>query len=586
MTLPESSSSSETNPREVGDNVIAQEATASEDKEAVSGHTEKPQTSTTFRPEELKDKHKKSFEQKDRLVKLMEKGKSAREAIEFLNIDLKPSAAYKIFKRYKKNGPTALLDKRCENSPAPSVMTDEMKDILRALWFAYPAAGSKIIHDKAEEVCKTQSTPEKQIKVPSYESVKKFLALQSEQDRLLRAGKIEIFNQQGRSVVRFEMTTYSNERWQIDNKRLDVWTRSWIDDHWEPFEAHATIIIDAHSRAIAGCWVSQKHPDQWTTALAMRQAILPKSDDRWLVQGFPGILQPDRDGVFIGADVKVALRFLGTMNDPDPPRYPNRKGKVERWIETLDHGCLRGLLGHMDAVGSTREAAFKKVHLLPTLPELRKEIIKFIVEKYHCRRHSETRRKPIEHWQQDLKHFRVPESEHELNAMLLKTAKPLAVTNVGITFKSFEDKDMGGDYWAPGISDYWGDYLAPRFNPEDDFSIALYNPDTGKFVMDAFLMGRPNAKYDIADVKEDRNQIARGQRERLSMYAKRAEEIDRPTAEAAARKHAAKLLEKRAAKKAEIARKRAAKKSTKNAGNLVDARALLDRIERRARGED
>jgi hypothetical protein len=104
--------------------------------------------------------------------------------------------------------------------------------------------------------------------------------------------------------------------------------------------------------------------------------------------------------------------------------------------------------------------------------------------------------------------------------------------------------------------------------------------------MDAFLMDLPNSKYKIDDVKQDRNQIARGQRERLSMYAKRAEEIDRPTAEAAARKHAAKLLEKRAAKKAEIARNKAAKKSTKNADNMTDARALLDRIERRARGED
>ncbi|HYX29051.1 MAG TPA: hypothetical protein VE863_10830 [Pyrinomonadaceae bacterium] len=117
-----------------------------------------------------------------------------------------------------------------------------------------------------------------------------------------------------------------------------------------------------------------------------------------------------------------SLAYLGVALDPDPPYYPNRKGKIERWFLTLDRGCLRILPGHMDSIGTTQEAAQKHVNILLTIPQLRKEIERWIVSDYHQHTHSETGRKPAELWEETVR-LRMAESDDALRLMLLKSDK-------------------------------------------------------------------------------------------------------------------------------------------------------------------
>jgi Mu transposase, C-terminal len=270
--------------------------------------------------------------------------------------------------------------------------------------------------------------------------------------------------------------------------------------------------------------------------------------------------------------VLVALGYLGVSRGPDPPRYPNRKGKIERWFLTLDRGCLRMLPGHMEAIGRTRGAAEKRVAELLELSDLRKEIIKYIVESYHQRTHSETQRKPAEIWEETVI-LRLPESEDALDSLLLKADQTRKVKNDGITFTINSSK---GDYWAPPLIDHHGQDVQIRFNPDDNRSLLVYSADTGKFICEAALMGQPDSPYKVEEVQRAGKQFRAGLLARMSDYVKKAEEFDRPRKQAEQRKKARRVAEKQAAKQGKS-------DDSKQPDKLTAAKEMLVKLERRLR---
>src|SRR5205085_692125 len=247
------------------------------------------------------------------------------------------------------------------------VFTDDLKKRALAWWFARPAAGPRAIWKQVVAYCKEHG-----VGAPRYDVVKKYFASLPEVYKLFRQGKIGIkeWERNFRPVVRYNLTTYSNQRWQFDNSRLDFWVRVREGDHWVPVPAKISASLCAHSHAVPGFILSAKEPDAWTTALLIRAAAAEKENPDWKNKGLPGVLQPDRGMTFLAHAVVSSLAYLGVALDPDPPYYPNRKGKIERWFLTLERGCLRILPGHMDAIGRTREAAEKHVHLLLTISQL------------------------------------------------------------------------------------------------------------------------------------------------------------------------------------------------------------------------
>jgi transposase InsO family protein len=330
------------------------------------------------------------------LVCLMKAGMPTREAIRRADLRISNNAARKIFRRFEQYGVSGIVDHRLGNNKKGVLFTDDMKKRVLAWWFARPAAGPHVIWKQLVAECK-----ERGLLVPGYDVVKKYIKSLPEAYKLFRQGKICVHEWE-RSfcpVVRFDLTTYSNQRWQIDNSRLDIWVRVWKDGRWVPAQAHLCACMCAHSRSIPGVILSAKDPDAWTTALLLMKAVAEKENPDWKNKGLPSVLQPDRGKTFLAHAVASSLACLGVALDPDPPYYPNRKGKIERWFLTLDRGCLRILPGHMDAIGRTREAAEKHVHLLLTIPQLRKEIERWIVSDYHQQTHTETKRKPAELWE-------------------------------------------------------------------------------------------------------------------------------------------------------------------------------------------
>jgi putative transposase len=497
------------------------------------------------RADTLTDEQIKIIARNNWLVSLIQSGLSPNEALkrlqaEFPDIPRSARWAQKLYMRYREKGARALLDNRYRNKQQNIILTDEVQKITLGWWYARSAAGPRAIWKQVTEECK-----ERDIKPPSYQSIKKFLAARPEHDRLVRAGKIAIWDKQGRPVVRFALTSYANERWQIDHSHLPIWIREkaqiqrqgavtgeHLEGIWVPCPVWLTLLLDAHSRAVAGFYLSRKVPDAWTTSIALRHAILPKANPAWRNRSLPSVIQPDCGKDFLSNAVAASLAFLGIIRDEDPPYYPQRKGRVERLFRTINDGCLRILPGHHQAVGVSMTAIEKHVTVLLTRQQLAKEIERFIVEDYHVREHSETGRKPSELWEETVR-LRMPQAEDALDAMLLKSDKVRRVRNTGVDFHltgKGKKEDRGGRYWAPELVYHAMSDVHLRYNPEDLQSVLIYCAATGEYICEAWIMGEDDSKYDISDVKRARSQFRRGLVERMKDYAEEIHEHDRRAA--------------------------------------------------------
>jgi putative transposase len=258
----------------------------------------------------------------------------------------------------------------------------------------------------------------------------------------------------------------------------------------------------------------------------LMEAIQPKKNPDWKNKGLPAIIQPDRGNTFLAHTVMASLAFLGIALDPDPPYYPNRKGKIERWFLTLDRGCLRILPGHMSAIGKTRAAAEKHVDVLLTIPQLRAEIERWIIYDYHHHTCTSTRRKPVELWEETVR-MRMPESEDAMNLMLLKSEER-TVGNTGISFR-FPNTPPDADhlYWAPELTYSIRKRVRLRYNPEDTNSVMVYDAATDQYICEAWLMGQADSLYTAVDVSQARNDFRKGLQERIKDYMADIQRLDR-----------------------------------------------------------
>ncbi|MEJ7848375.1 MAG: Mu transposase C-terminal domain-containing protein [Pyrinomonadaceae bacterium] len=482
----------------------------------------------TPRADELSEKQSEQVNARFRLISYIESGKTPREALKHLSDkypDLKKGVrwAQKIYRSFLEKGINGIIDGRLSNQ-RPTLLTPEMESKILSVWYARRGAGFAAIWKEVKQRCIEHGHA-----YPGYETVKKFLVNQDEAHKLVREGKLQVWEKQGRPVVTINNTWYSNQRWQIDHSRSNIWVREFIDGRWQTCEVWITAVLDVHSRSIPGFVLSTKTPDAWTNAVLLRQAILPKSNKKWLNKGMPGILQPDCGADFLSHTVASILALLKIRIQPDPPYYPDAKGKIERWFRTLDDGCLRRLPGHMAATSKRGYVAQKFVGTLLTRRQLLQEIETWVVEEYHQTIHSSTKRKPAELWQETVR-LRLPASEEQLDGFLLKSDVLRKILKTGVQFHipGSEDSSLrGGYYWSPELTYHWKRDVRIRYNPESLESILLYCASTGEYICEAWLMGEEKSKYNITDVKESRTQFKVGLVARAKDYAAEIHELDR-----------------------------------------------------------
>jgi len=475
------------------------------------------------RADELKAKHMDEIAEKSQLVAYMRSGMSANEALACIQMREPRSISWaqKLFRAYQRHGPSALIDRRWERVTKARVMTTEVKRIVDFFLLEMPAAGPRAIW---KEVCK--ECRERRFDEPSYSSVKQYIASLPEPLKVTRKGKrgLRQWDKEGRPVIRYENTTYSNERWQIDDCHLPIWGRRKESDVWKPCYVFYTGSIDCESRSIPGCIVSSRNPDAWAAKLLLRKAILPKSNPNWGNRGVPSFFQTDNHKNFTSSELPAAAALLGIVPELSTPKYPNSNGKEERFHRTINEGCLKRLPGHMEVIGTTYEAAEKRVMEFLPVPQIRKEIEGWIVNEYHQTVHSETGRKPAELWEETVR-LRMPENEEALNLLLLHTEEPRTVRNVGIEFAY---DGVRHTYWGPELMPFWKRKVRLRFNPDDMESALVYCATSGEFICEAWDMRSDDPRYTIADIKRHRSQFRMGLVERLKNHFVQIEDEDRP----------------------------------------------------------
>ena len=218
------------------------------------------------------------------LVCLINAGTPTREAITRAGLSITESAARKLYKRFERSGISGILDRRFgrEKKRKQLVLTTNIKKRILAWFFARPAAGPKAIWKEITKECLENNE-----RVPGYDCVKKYIRSLPEAYELFRKGKIGVhdWERSFRPVIRFNLATYSNQRWQIDNTRLDISVRVLREGVWVASQAHLCACICEHSRSIPGIFLSARDPDAWTTSLLIMNAVTKKENPDWKNKG-------------------------------------------------------------------------------------------------------------------------------------------------------------------------------------------------------------------------------------------------------------------------------------------------------------
>lgn len=477
-----------------------------------------PAASPYRRLDEIKEEHLRIFAENSQIVCLMDRGVTASEAVRILGVKRTDRAARDLYKRFKRSGRQALMDTRWLKGCEAQVMTTEVQSLSIGWFMARPAAGPRVIWKQVCDECRERGLQE-----PSESSVKHYLSNLSDATKKLRHGKsgIKEWDKQNAPVVRYENTTYANQRWQGDHTHLDIRVKVQVNGVWQPVRAYLTVLLDAHTRAVVGHVVSTRYPNSWTIALTFYRAIMQKRDRRCRIRGICSVFQSDRGRDFISDAIKATLAGLRVDFDPDPPYYPNRKGKVERFFRTLDTGCLRILPGHTAAMSETH--ATSRVHELLTIQQLDRLITRWIDDDYHERVHSETNRKPAEFWFESVR-LRVPNSEDDLVLLLCKFDKECSVGNIGIKVTI---DGVPHRYWSPELVDRVRERVKLRYNPDDMASVIVYCAATGERICEASDLNNEDSKFKAHDVLECRRQVRRALVERTKKYLQDVYENDR-----------------------------------------------------------
>ncbi|MGV0111893.1 Mu transposase C-terminal domain-containing protein [Arthrobacter sp. CP30] len=281
-----------------------------------------------------------------------------------------------------------------------------------------------------------------------------------------------------------------NAIWQADHTMLDILIRG---ADGRPTRPWLTIVLDDYSRAIAGYMVILGAPTAMNTALALRQAIWPKSDPAWPVCGIPDVLYVDHGSDFTSHHLTRVTNDLRIRMIHSAVARPQGRGKVERFFGTINTELLSALPGHIS-----------RGHPQPTptlrLEELTAALHNLIVGTYNHRCHSETQTTPTQGWIADGWMPRLPETLEQLDELLLTVQAPRKVRRDGIRFQGLR-------YHSPTLASYVGETITIRYDPRDVSEIRVFHRD--QFVCKAI-----NPEYQHATIGIKEIQAARTARRR------------------------------------------------------------------------
>ncbi|MGN8134617.1 DDE-type integrase/transposase/recombinase [Paraburkholderia sp. 22099] len=237
------------------------------------------------------------------------------------------------------------------------------------------------------------------------------------------------------------------ERVEVDNTPLDILVidsttglllgRPWI-----------MAMIDAYSRMVVGMHISFRKPNALTVLRCLKHAVLPKSyvkdrfksvNGEWKAYGLVHQLVCDNGLEFHAKDVELACADLGIHVIYCPTRSPQMKGRIERFLKTLNYGLVHLQPGTTFAKYEARHAYDSEAKAVVTLEALQEIVHRWIIDIYSVTFHRGILTTPQQKWDEGIAtNFpKLPPSIDFIN-IYLGESKTRVLTKNGIEVNSLQ----------------------------------------------------------------------------------------------------------------------------------------------------
>lgn len=312
--------------------------------------------------------------------------------------------------------------RRSDRGQRRALPTD-LVEAVEGLALRRPPPTVAFIHRRIADIARDRGLP-----APSYSTVRHVVA---EIDPGLRtlAHDGDAAYRDRYELVHRRSASHPNEQWQADHTQLDVQI---LDRRGRPVRPWLTVVLDDHSRAVAGYALAASAPTAEHTALALHHAVARKPNPAWPVMGLPDVLYSDHGSDFTSARLERVCLETHVRLIHSRIGVPQGRGKIERFYRTVTDELLPHLPGHIPHGTGGKPSSAPAM----TLEQLDAALERFILEDYHQRAHSETGQTPIHRWLGDGWIPRLPAHPEDLDLLLLTAAAGRKVQRDGIRFNA------------------------------------------------------------------------------------------------------------------------------------------------------
>jgi putative transposase len=206
-------------------------------------------------------------------------------------------------------------------------LSAELQEVIEGLFLKTPKPAVTWVWEQVVVACSNNKE-----KAPSYSLVAEVCRQLDRRLKVLAHDSEEAYEKEFDQILR-RQAKRPNEMWQADHKELDIWA---TDEFGRTGKIWLTAIADDFSRVVMGYYLGVGAANSMRIALAMRQAIWRKEDERWPVCGIPEILYTDRGRDFKSTHIEQACVDLKIKVVRTRRKKPRGRGKIERFFRTVD----------------------------------------------------------------------------------------------------------------------------------------------------------------------------------------------------------------------------------------------------------
>lgn len=320
------------------------------------------------------------------------------------------SSLYRLVKTFKDSGTVESLAEGRGKALIGRKLLDPVREeiLTKALDTKYLTGRRKSISKVIEEV--NLQCDKKKIKPPHPNTIRKRLAeLDDYEVAKKRFGAKKANDLHGARPGEFPDPVHALQVVQIDHTPINCLVFDPVYKKVIKGRLHLTTAMDVVTRMITGYYLSFFKPGFVNAGLCLSNAILPKEETLkrlkvpgdWPCWGKMQVLYMDNAKEFRGDSMGRACKKHNIHRTWRPGKNPRFSGHIESFLKTLNEELhnLPGATFHnptqRDDYDSEGEAAL-------TFEDLEAFIVDFIVNNYHVRAHTQTKRPPIALWKEQI----------------------------------------------------------------------------------------------------------------------------------------------------------------------------------------